>query len=86
MTRLTSINTVYSYLKWSKKKQMIANKEEQGGGGGPPRSPSKSASVKVLFVLKSWLFDHVEKRLDKKDKLIIYEATTWLTKQLQHTY
>ena len=81
MTRLTSINTVYSYLKWSKKKQMIANKEEQGG-----RSPSKSASVKVLFVLKSWLFDHVEKRLDKKDKLIIYEATTWLTKQLQHTY
>ena len=75
MTRLTSINTVYSYLKWSKKKQMIANKEEQGGGG-----------VKVLFVLKSWLFDHVEKRLDKKDKLIIYEATTWLTKQLQHTY
>ena len=43
MTRLTSINTVYSYLKWSKKKQMIANKEEQGGGGGgaPPLNPTR---------------------------------------------
>ena len=85
MTRLTSINTVYSYLKWSKKNKWLQIKRSRGGGGGG-RSPSKSASVKVLFVLKSWLFDHVEKRLDKKDKLIIYEATTWLTKQLQHTY
>ena len=41
---------------------------------------------KALFVLKvfkflSWLFDHVAKRLDKKDKvnLKFYDVTPWLT-------
>ena len=41
---------------------------------------------KALFVLKilkflCWLFDHVAKRLDKKDKvhLKFYEVTIWLT-------
>ena len=43
-------------------------------------------SLKALFVLKkfkflSWLFGHVEKRLDQKDlvNLEIYNVTTWLT-------
>ena len=42
---------------------------------------------KALFVLKiteflSWLFGHVAKRLDKKDKVNFkfYDATAWLTK------
>ena len=41
---------------------------------------------KALFVLKifkflSWLFDHVAKWLDKKDKVNFkfYDATAWLT-------
>ena len=40
---------------------------------------------KALFVLKkfkflSWLFGHVAKRLDKKDKVIFkfYDVTAWL--------
>ena len=42
--------------------------------------------LKVLFVLKifkflSWLFSHVEKQLDQKDKvnLKIFDVTSWLT-------
>ena len=42
--------------------------------------------LKVLFVLKifkflSWLFGHVEKQLDQKDKvnLKIFDVTSWLT-------
>ena len=42
--------------------------------------------LKALFVLKifkflSWLFGHVEKRLDQKDKvnLEIHDVTIWLT-------
>ena len=43
--------------------------------------------LNALFVLKifkflSWLFRHVEKRLDQKDKanFEIYDVTAWLTK------
>ena len=43
-------------------------------------------TLKALFVLKifkisSWLFSHVEKRLDKKDKVSfkIDDVTTWYT-------
>ena len=42
--------------------------------------------LKALFVLKifkflSWLFGHVAKRLDKKDKVNFkfYDVTAWLT-------
>ena len=42
--------------------------------------------LKALFVVKickflSWLFDHVEKRLDSKNKINfkIYDVTAWLT-------
>ena len=42
--------------------------------------------IKALFVVKickflSWLFDHVEKRLDSKNKINfkIYDVTAWLT-------
>ena len=43
--------------------------------------------LKALFILKifeflSWHFGHVEKWLDKKDKINfeIYDVTAWLTK------
>ena len=36
--------------------------------------------LKAIFVLKTWLFDHVEKRLDYKDQVNfkIHDVTTWL--------
>ena len=44
-------------------------------------------ALKVLIVLKifkflSWIFDHVEQRLDPKDKVIFKtdDVRTWLTK------
>ena len=41
----------------------------------------KARFVLKIFKLLSWLFDHVEKRLDLKDKVNfqIYDVTTWLT-------
>ena len=46
-------------------------------------------TLKALFVLKifkflSWLFGHVEKRLDQKDKVDfeIHDVTIWLTSNL----
>ena len=48
-------------------------------------------TLKSLFVLKifnflSWLFGHVAKRLDKKDKINVkfYDVRAWLTKIVIH--
>ena len=41
---------------------------------------SKAFFVLKIFKFLSWLFGHVAKRLDKKDKVNFkfYDATTWL--------
>ena len=42
---------------------------------------SKAPSVLKIFKSLSWLFGHVSKRLDEKDKLNFksYDVTAWLT-------
>ena len=41
---------------------------------------SKAPFVLKIFKFLSWLFGHVAKRLDKKDKLSfkVYDVTAWL--------
>ena len=40
-------------------------------------------TLKTLFILSPGCFGHVEKQLDKKDKVILknYDVTIWLTKR-----
>ena len=41
----------------------------------------KALFVLLIFKFLSWLFGHVAKQLDKKDRLIshFYDVTAWLT-------
>ena len=41
----------------------------------------KTLLVVKIFKFLSWIFGHVEKRFDQKDKVNfkIYDVTTWLT-------
>ena len=42
---------------------------------------SKALSILKIFKFSSWLFGHVAKQLDKKDKVNFkcYDVTAWLT-------